>query len=181
MRPIELRDPAERFGVRLGDDVVVALLVRCRSAGDAETGGVLVGRYNAPHDCADVTLASDAPPDSGSGRAWFMRGVSGVRRLLRRAWKRKEYYLGEWHFHPGGRAEPSRQDDRRMKKIATSGRYACPEPILVIVGGHDEGWELGAFVYPAGAGRIRLGVGPVILNEPDRLGSAHPGNQNVEV
>lgn len=66
-----------------------------------------------------------------------MRGTAGLQGWLNRLWNGNErrYYLGEWHFHPGGAPEPSRMDIKQMGKIARSSSYKCPEPILLVVGG----------------------------------------------
>lgn len=52
-------------------------------------------------------------------------------------WRRskRRYYLGEWHFHPGGAAEPGPTDTEQMAKIMQSASYKCPEPVLLLVGG----------------------------------------------
>lgn len=92
-----------------------------------------MGSYNDSLNCAVVSDASERPPDSKSGRTWLMRGTAGLQDWLNRLWNKSErrYYLGEWHFHPGGDSEPSRMDIKQMGKIARSSFYKCPEPILL--------------------------------------------------
>lgn len=99
-----------------------------------ETGGILIGRYEADGDVAVITAATTRPSDSGSGRAWFQRGIRGLKELLRARWGQGEYYLGEWHSHPGGAPNPSSNDVREMRAIARDAGYRCQEPILVIAG-----------------------------------------------
>lgn len=42
-----------------------------------------------------------------SGRSRFFRGIKGLNKLLEKKWKqKKEYYLGEWHLHPGRLPSP---------------------------------------------------------------------------
>lgn len=109
----------------------------CRRSAPEETGGILVGFYTGALDCAVVTGASERPPDSESGRTWFVRGTVGLQRWLDRLWRRsrRRYYLGEWHFHPGGDPEPSLTDAKQMGEIAGNASYRCPEPVLLLVGG----------------------------------------------
>jgi integrative and conjugative element protein (TIGR02256 family) len=86
--------------------------------------------------------------DSASGRAWFQRGVAGLQDLLFRRWRQQEYYLGEWHSHPGAAPTPSGTDATQLKLFARAADYHCPEPILLIVGGDPRNeWILHARVY----------------------------------
>jgi hypothetical protein len=56
--------------------------------------------------------------------------------MLERAWGlRKEYYLGDWHFHPFSPPNPSADDYDQMLRIASSPNWKCPEPVLLIIGG----------------------------------------------
>lgn len=136
MPEILLRSRDARFGLHLGAGHVERILELCADAGDDETGGVLLGRYNTRRDTALVTGVLGPPRDSGRGRTWFHRGVDGVQRIIYRAWDlRREYYLGEWHFHPFAAPEPSPKDFRQMGEIADSASWKCPEPILLIIGG----------------------------------------------
>ncbi|HKH36596.1 MAG TPA: Mov34/MPN/PAD-1 family protein [Rubrobacter sp.] len=59
-----------------------------------------------------------------------------MQRWLDGLWRRRKrrYYLGEWHFHPGGAAEPSPTDTEQMAKIMHSASYKCPEPVPLLVG-----------------------------------------------
>lgn len=148
---IELRSPDRRFGLLLPESIVGDLLGYCTKADGLETGGILLGRYTPGLDCAEVSMVTGAPIDSHAGRTWFHRGTAGLQRLIGRLWRdRQEYYLGEWHYHPGAAPTPSGTDVTQMRMIATDPARACPEPILVIVGGDPAGeWVLAAGVYLA--------------------------------
>ena len=117
-----------------------------------------MGRYNEELDMATVTRVCGPPPDSRRGRSTFVRGTGGLQQLIEGLWRVNQYYLGEWHFHPGGTARPSSVDVRQMKRISESDEYNCPEPILIVVGGMppDE-WEMVAYVFPRNCESIRLG------------------------
>ncbi len=111
-----------------------------------ETGGIVLGQYSDNLSIANVRNVTGPPSDSKSGRTWFVRGINGLKKLLYRLWEDKIYYLGEWHFHPKSKPKPSFQDISQMKKIATDQQYQCPEPILIIIGGTSEDFELKVFV-----------------------------------
>ena len=144
-----------RFRIRLGSQQLETLLATCRDSEPLETGGLLVGRYNETHDTAIVTRVWGPPKDSVRKRASFRRGTYGLQVQLDFLWKTtQEYYLGEWHFHPGGIAQPSKSDIRQMVRVAKTLRYNTPEPILIIVGGSD--WEVVTHVFSRDRQPVRL-------------------------
>jgi integrative and conjugative element protein (TIGR02256 family) len=114
---------------------MATLVERCRRANDEETGGVLVGRYTDRGDRAVVSLTTGAPKDSRAARWSFFRGIRGLQAVIDRAWRRGEYYLGEWHYHPRASAQPSSTDIQQMVAFAADPEYRCPEPVLVVLGG----------------------------------------------
>lgn len=101
---------------------------------DSETGGVLIGHYDQNGAVAHVEMASRPPGDSSAGLNWFERGKNGLGELLREQWNlpQRRYYVGEWHFHPIGRAKPSPQDRQQMAAIAQDPSYHCERPLLII-------------------------------------------------
>ncbi|MCC6676326.1 MAG: Mov34/MPN/PAD-1 family protein [Phycisphaerales bacterium] len=156
----DLEFKAERspFAVRLTGRALAQLIAMCIAAGRDETGGLLIGRYSPDHRTAIVEIATGPGGDSRAGRAWLIRGVKGLQRLLDGLWSRSGgYYLGEWHFHPGASPTPSRQDVSQMRAIAESARYHCPEPVLAILGGEPGGdYLLRVEVFGRGGRRVPL-------------------------
>lgn len=151
VRDFTFRTPDRRFGLALSKERLSEILAFCRSAGERETGGLLIGRYSDLRDRAIVSQVTGPARDSTSGRTWFHRGVAGLQDLLFRRWRQQEYYLGEWHSHPRADPIPSGTDGRQMSSIAQSPGYHCPEPILVIVGGDARSeWTLHVRVYRRG-------------------------------
>ncbi|MCC6678238.1 MAG: Mov34/MPN/PAD-1 family protein [Phycisphaerales bacterium] len=137
---LEFKADRSPFAVRLTGRALAQLVSTCIIAGRDETGGVLIGRYSPDHRTAIIEIATGPGGDSRAGRAWLIRGVKGLQRLLNSLWSSGGgYYLGEWHFHPGAAPTPSHQDVSQMKVIASSPRYHCPEPVLVILGGEPGG------------------------------------------
>lgn len=119
-----VRIPVEAFG---------AIAAMCDAAGDVETGGILVGHYEAGGDIACVEAADPPPPDSEHGPTDFLRGVVGVRERLVEAWP-AAYYLGDWHYHPADEVVPSPADFAAMRAIAADPKAQCVCPVMVIVG-----------------------------------------------
>jgi integrative and conjugative element protein (TIGR02256 family) len=145
--------------VEIADEALGRVLTECSSSGGHETGGILVGRYDAGHQRAIVTRASLAPTDSQSGTSWFHRGVAGLQRWLDDLWEaeRKEYYLGEWHYHPCAVAAPSADDRREMMAIAACEAWRCPEPVLLVVSrAAEREWVMSVHVFPHGCEPLEL-------------------------
>ena len=140
MNEMEFWSTDDRFGLRIEAVEVKKLLKLCERSIPNETGGILLGRYSTSLDCAVVTTVTGAPADSQFGKTWFVRGVKGLQRRADSLWRRnREYYLGEWHFHPLGSPRPSCTDLRQLQEIADSEHYHCPEPVLLIIGGDPQG------------------------------------------
>lgn len=160
-RSTEFWSPDGRFGVSLGRRHVERISRFCQEAGSRETGGVLIGRYVGDHSCARVAEVTGPPIDSRAGRTSFYRGVRGLQERLLVLWREaRGFYLGEWHYHPGGSPTPSWTDRRQLQRIAGLRSYSCPEPILLIVGQDGGGAHvMRVFVF-------RRTESPVELSEP---------------
>jgi len=154
----EWRSRDSAFGLRMRETVLKRILGFCRRASGLETGGVLIGYYNPKHDSAIITGATDAPRDSVHFRASFHRGIFGLQSLLKRLWtRRREFYIGEWHYHPFGDACASGTDLNQMDRIARDESYACPEPVMLVIGGDPDGkWFAQAYVSEKGKAIQRL-------------------------
>lgn len=141
-----------RFAVHLPSRVMQKTLKLCRHADGQETGGILVGVYDVLGQTALIHTACAPPRDSRSGPTWFQRGTRGLQERLQRIWQsHHSYYLGEWHYHPCAPPWPSVTDHQQMENIATSAAYACPEPVLLIIGGNSRTmWQPYLAVYPEG-------------------------------
>jgi len=86
-------------------------LESCRRLAPEETGGILVSYYTDALNCAVVTDASERPRLQERKDLVHM-SYSRLARVVGWAMAQQEtrYYLGEWHFHPGGSAEPNPTD-----------------------------------------------------------------------
>ncbi len=164
-KPLEYVGETEdrQFGIRIPARIIQQITDWCENNPSRETGGLLVRRYTEELRTAVVTEALPTPVDSQFGPTWFVRGIRGLNAKLQRRWKSgRGYYLGEWHYHPTGDATPSRVDNAQMRSISASKQYACPEPILLIVGGTSSAFEVRSYVFPTGHEFVRLYAdGPV--------------------
>lgn len=149
-----------KFGVIVLPKALAEILRHAAAAKGMETGGIALGRYSDCQTWATVDYLSGPPADSQHGRSTFIRGVQGLSAMVARLWKKeRRYYLGEWHFHPGASATPSGTDLTQMIAIATDAKYACPEPLLLIIGGDPKGaWELKAFLTFADKTHVELSL-----------------------
>ncbi len=158
-----MSSPDGRFRLHVGRSQVEFLLAMCRKSGTLETGGLVVGRYNDKHDTAIATRLWGPPKDSVRRPTSFFRGTHGLQRRLNSLWRTREYYLGEWHYHPNGGGQPSTRDSRQMITIAESIQYNTPEPVLIVVGGSD--WNVVGYVFPRHGSPIRLTASPPDLSQ----------------
>jgi len=157
-KTIEFQSNDKHYGLKLESTYIERLLGLCLNTIPNETGGIIVGYYTDSHNFAIVTGISSPPPDSRNGKFWFQRGISGLQSWLERLWSTKNhYYLGEWHFHPFAKTNPSLTDINQLAEISFSKPYRCPEPILLIVGGNPidiTSCVLSAYVFIKGQKKI---------------------------
>jgi len=140
-----------KYRIEISGAAIAKLVSECAFARTNETGGILVGRYSKDGWTAEVQDVSRPPDGSSAGSNWFHRGITGLAHLLTKRWAKGEHYVGEWHYHPGGRPTPSGTDIASMRSISINKSYQCPEPILVILGGSPPTrWELSAGVFAYG-------------------------------
>lgn len=147
---IHFRSVCGRYGVSFRHALLDMMLRECKKAGHNETGGIIWGKYNSNWDDAVITGFSPPPSDSHMGRFSFNRGIAGLQTKIQALWKKKnrEYYLGEWHFHPFASSAASSTDRQQMFAHANKPELQCPEPIMIIIGGnprHD--WDVNMAVY----------------------------------
>lgn len=164
---VTLTSSDSKFGLEISVSLLQVMAAHCKKAWPNEIGGVLIGRYNSARSLAQVTQAEPPTADSRGGRTWFHRGSQGLRQLLTSLWDRpeeqREYYLGEWHYHPDGAPSPSPKDRTQMQILAEDPDCHCPEPLLLIIGGSPKrGWSLGVFVFPRGKPHLDLARGMAI-------------------
>jgi len=157
MNNLTFQDSKALYKVTISKKLIKYIQKLCHQSSPNETGGILIGYYTDKFNLAVITKVLSAPSDSRSGPTWFYRGTSGIKKNLDTLWKRKkQFYIGEWHYHPNSSSNLSYQDIKQMKSIANSHSYNCPEPILLIVGGNDLKWEESIYIFPTGKEYIYL-------------------------
>jgi hypothetical protein len=109
-----------------------------------ETGGILVGSFDAQRRLLYIVDVLPAPPDSKESPEAFERGVEGLPA------KRKEIneisagwldYVGEWHSHPAGcSCNRSPSNCRQCNWIAGNMQIEGLPGLMMIV--NDDGYML---------------------------------------
>lgn len=107
-----------------------------------ETGGILIGKYTSNNTIAEISFICGPPPDSKHGKYSFERGIIGLKEMLESLWLDGYFYIGEWHTHPKASPTPSGTDLSQMIAISNAAQYKCPEPILIILGGKSDKYNL---------------------------------------
>lgn len=157
--------------VQLMEDALRLIREEALASAGKETGGILIGRYATDSNVAIVSAATECPSDSNAGRAWFQRGISGLTAKLRARWIHGEYYLGEWHSHPGAPPDPSSNDIREMRSISIDASYRCPKPIMIIAGTSDTSVRISVSILENGR---FLRLRPVQSPRDNRIHSIAP-------
>ncbi|WP_214721220.1 Mov34/MPN/PAD-1 family protein [Exiguobacterium sp. s192] len=157
MDKLIFKDEKKMFEISVSQDLINQLYKICESSLPNESGGILIGNYTKDCNLAVICQALPQPPDSRSGTTWFFRGIEDVKNKLDLLWEEKrQFYIGEWHYHPNNSSELSHQDIKQMISISNEESYKCPEPILMIIGGNSFFWENSFYIFPKGKEYIRL-------------------------
>lgn len=138
------------YGVRISNRNMQRLYDLCTASYPYETGGVLIGKYSDDLKSAEISTITGPPEGSKQTRHTFIRSAKNTISLLKESWKIKQYYLGEWHYHPGASPHPSGLDRTTMIKLSENEALHCPEPVLLIIGGKPSDWHHYIGVYVNG-------------------------------
>ena len=87
------------------------------------------------------------PKSSKHAKCKFHRSSNGLKKILDAAWEQGQYYLGEWHYHPNSSSFPSSTDKSQMMSLSQNKQLNCPEPILIIIGGCEDNWNINVRLY----------------------------------
>lgn len=139
------------------NDNVVILSRRCmnilmrfaREYSPRECGSWLAGIYPNAKTCV-ISEVANVPCDSTHTHMSFCRGGAGFESV-------GDNYVGEWHTHPGGTANPSGTDDRTMNHLRECRIRGCASPIMIILSGAMRGIDdVGVYLYRRDGKRIQL-------------------------
>lgn len=119
-----------------------------------ETGGILLGRDPDTEGVIKVMLAAGPGPKAIRSRSYFLRDLHYSRRLARLAYDREGLqWVGDWHTHPLGPANPSSFDLHTYTSHLFDRELDFEAFVAVIVTPDAEfGWEhcqLSSHVYAA--------------------------------
>jgi integrative and conjugative element protein (TIGR02256 family) len=111
------------------------------SADGTETGGILLGHDRS--DALDVTVAGDAGPNAQRTRHYFKRDLVHARLLADQGYDHDgSVWIGEWHTHPRGPAEPSKLDRHTyMSHLADASLRFDRFLSLIVLPCSEHGWD----------------------------------------
>lgn len=145
----------QRFQIRLAPDAERELRSWIRTSARrvgprVETGGLLFGEIDEFLKVIWITEISGPPPDSVASELEFVCGVQGTQELHEEKERRTRgavRFLGMWHTHPGGIAEPSGTDLGAMQKLRASAMRPPRNFLMLIVGGHSPDYEIQGYLF----------------------------------
>ena len=132
----------------MSEDAWAAIITESNAMAPEETGGVLLGYWgdvpasgeSAGRSEAVITHAIGPGPNALHGRNFFIPDqpyhVSEIAKRYH-ASGRRITYLGDWHSHPKGLADPSRKDKRTLASIASAESARVPIALMLIVVADD--------------------------------------------
>lgn len=135
------------------EDALRDLLVEARRWWLRETGGALLGWREGSEYVVDRVLGPG--PDAKHGFSSFEPDGSWQVEQGRNTYYesgRTVAYVGEWHTHPRGGAQPSFQDVATAREIAEDESFRAPFPLSAIAVrtgllARRSGWRLVVFVW----------------------------------
>lgn len=128
--------------VKLAASVAEAIAGQARASADGnETGGIVLG-----HDTGAeliVTVAGDPGPTAVRTPKRFLRDLAHAQALADLAYDRDgSVWIGEWHTHPRGPAEPSPLDRRTYRSHLADPSLGFDRFLtLIALPCRDHGWD----------------------------------------
>ena len=141
-------DVASGYEVRISRPALTRMRAEVRRGArlrgpDIETGGILFGQVDDACRCIWIDDVAGPPSDSLLSAVHFDHGVEGVEDLInhhRDRSGRLTAFVGMWHSHPYGKAEPSPTDRFAMRSLVTPLEKSPNRALIVIVGGDEHTW-----------------------------------------
>ncbi|WP_315823498.1 Mov34/MPN/PAD-1 family protein [Paraflavitalea speifideaquila] len=113
-----------------------------------EFGGLLLGRYTSDNK---VVIVEDIilPQKYKSSKYCFERGSEGLKEILELKYNASPslIYVGEWHTHPDGPADPSRTDIKAMSELANDKNVLITNPVLMILEIRKKDYKMALYFY----------------------------------
>ena len=105
-----------------------------------ETGGILLGNFDAYRRVCSIAEVVPSPQDSSEWPASYIRGCAGLRRVVEDAENRmlgQISYVGEWHSHPDGCGVRPSTDDLKAYAWLTGHMHVEGLPALMLIIGEN--------------------------------------------
>jgi len=144
---IELCTPDKAIWLRIKVSALKSAYRICTDSGHLEVGGSLIGSYSQNKATCTIHKFLPPTPDSKKGKYNFELGIVGLREIFEKFWKKKQFYVGDWHFHPRSAATPSLQDLSQLKIISESSNLKCASPVMIIIGEETNSFTISATVH----------------------------------
>ena len=132
----------------VSDDLLSRVAEKGKSFFPKEIGGFLIGYYSSDLKTLYITDFL-LPKNFKSNFHLFERSVDGIANIFKRIfYKKKHYYIGEWHTHPNGSTMYSTIDLKAMIKIAKNDNVVIENPILLILSINNNGsYDFSFYLY----------------------------------
>lgn len=140
VRPM-LSFDAGNWSILIGPELLEAIRARRVAKLPAETGGVLLGTFDADRRIIYVVADIPAPGDSVETPVSFVRGAFGTAEAIHAAEAATLSmlrYVGEWHSHPDGSPALPSADDTVLFGYLVEGMVVEGHPPVMIIVGRDE-------------------------------------------
>ena len=147
MNDLFFQDENRIYNINLKQEAYDQMIFHCNESHPYETGGILIGSYSVDQTTANILKITPPPKNSKLEKCRFYRSSKGLKKILDEAWDQGQYYLGEWHYHPNAFSLPSVTDKKQMINLSQSKQLKCPEPILIIIGGYKNNWNVNVHLY----------------------------------
>lgn len=148
-------EPERGFEIRLAKnaerDITGWIQASARRVGpNIETGGLIFGEVNEFLKVVWISEVSGPPPDSVASALEFVCGVQGTRELHEEKCRRTRgsvRFIGMWHTHPGGVAEPSGTDLAAIEKLRAIPEQSPRNFLMLIIGGRVPAPQIEGFLF----------------------------------
>lgn len=141
-------DESGEFEVRIAPEALAEARAEVRRGARVrepaiETGGMLLGSFDDAIGVVYVDKVSGPPPDSYLSETYFQHGIEGTSERVHAEVERTASacgFVGFWHSHPYGPAQPSKTDRQGMASIVAPDG-TTRRALMMILGGAAPTWE----------------------------------------
>lgn len=124
-------------------EVLRRMQVLRQQAAPNETGGVLIGSFDAARGAVHIVAALPAPADSRQAPTYFVRGARELKATVDDFARQSAGalgYVGEWHSHPDRAAARPSSDDEAVFSYLHVHLGPPGTPYVMAICGRDETW-----------------------------------------